>query len=66
MKISVPLVIEVDPREWNCGEFAGLTGRELAEAVREDVRRYVEYSVQGLNLLSEADARVNRVRVRGR
>lgn len=55
VKINVTLSIEVSPEAWlaagaNCGE-------STAE-VREDVREYVLYSVQGLYSIETSEAKV--------
>lgn len=54
MKISVNLTVTVDPQRWDAVYGAG----DRPEEVRNDVRRYVLYSVQGLAGIEESRATV--------
>lgn len=53
MKISVNLSIEIDPTNWVI-----LRDGNSASEVREDIKEYVLYSVQGLAGIQESGAKV--------
>lgn len=53
MKIAVNLTVELDPKDWDCGELANAPTR-----LRNDVRSHVLNSVRQLGLITEADATV--------
>jgi hypothetical protein len=53
MKIRVVLSIDIDPKEW-----VDLYGLDNAESIRDDVKDYVLYGVQGMTRFGEVDATV--------
>lgn len=60
MRISVPIVIEIDPATW--AEQEGLcdsNGRYTLAMVRADVRAHVTTMIQGSELIAMAGGVVN-------
>lgn len=55
MKITVKLVVDVDPKDWATAN--GMVEPSAAE-VREDVKRYVLNHTQQANMMDETDADV--------
>lgn len=60
MKITVPIVIEVDPATWaHATGICDAQGRYTLAAVRGDIRSYVIHGVQQMAMFEETDAKVN-------
>jgi hypothetical protein len=60
MKITVPVVIEVDPATWaHATGICDAQGRYTLAAVRDDIRSYVLNQLHHLPRFEETDAEVN-------
>lgn len=60
MKITVPVVVEVDPTTWaHATGICDAQGRYTLAAVRDDIRSYVIHGVRQMAMFEETDAKVN-------
>ena len=62
MKITVSFTIELDPKLWDMGRYAGLPAAERNQEVTADVRDHVYQNTHHDGLLQEIDATVTRTR----